>query len=206
MNAIEDHTQAQAPEPVGTEAPRQAAASPPPPQPQPAARAWPDPVHASRDPRRKSPLLASVLSIMPGLGQVYVGYYKMGFIHMAVWGGVLALTIAAGKDIEVLIAPGVVFLVFFYLYNIIDASRRASFYNQALAGVQGLDVPPDMALPTPGGSIAGGVVLIVIGVILLSNTRFGISMAWLEDWWPVAPIALGAWLVYRGAQEKKPSA
>jgi len=206
MNAIEDQTQAQAPEPVGSAAPQPAAAAPPPPQPQPAAQAWREPPRATSDPRRKSPLLACLLSVMPGLGQVYVGYYKMGFIHMAVWGGVLALTIAAAQETQVLIAPGVVFLVFFYLYNIIDASRRASFYNQALAGVQGLDVPPDMALPTPGGSIAGGVVLIVIGVILLSNTRFGISMAWLEDWWPVAPIALGAWLVYRGSQEKKPSA
>ena len=33
------------------------------------------------DPRRKSPVLALVLSLMPGLGQVYVGYYNQGFIN-----------------------------------------------------------------------------------------------------------------------------
>ena len=36
---------------------------------------------ALNDPRRKKPFLASVLSIMPGLGQVYVGYYKQGFVN-----------------------------------------------------------------------------------------------------------------------------
>ena len=36
------------------------------------------------DSRRKSPGLACFLSLMPGLGQVYVGYYQRGFVHAAV--------------------------------------------------------------------------------------------------------------------------
>jgi hypothetical protein len=164
---------------------------------------WRDPTRAAADPRRKSPLLACLLSVMPGLGQVYVGYYKMGFIHMAVWGGALGMAVAAGDSFEALIAPLVVFLVFFYLYNIVDAGRRASFYNQALAGIDGLELPAEMSLPAPGGSVGGGAVLIAVGVILLSNTLWDISLAWLEDWWPVAPIAVGAWLVVRGLQERE---
>ena len=39
------------------------------------------------DQRRKSPTLAALLSLMPGLGQVYVGYYQQGFIDIAVAAG-----------------------------------------------------------------------------------------------------------------------
>ena len=37
-----------------------------------------------RDPRSKSPALAAILSMMPGLGQVYIGYYQRGFVHILV--------------------------------------------------------------------------------------------------------------------------
>jgi len=37
-----------------------------------------------RDTRRKSPAIAAILSMMPGLGQVYVGYYQRGFVHAVV--------------------------------------------------------------------------------------------------------------------------
>ena len=60
-----------------------------------------------------------------------------------------------------------------------------------------------MSLPSPGGSVAGGVVLIVVGIVLLSNTLFDFSLAWLEDWWPVAPVLVGVWLVARGVQERR---
>jgi hypothetical protein len=193
MNAAEERSHGPAPETAGP---------PPPPHPGPADRTWRDPTRALADPRRKSPLLACILSAMPGLGQVYVGYYRQGFIHMAVWGSALAIAIAAGNSFQALLPPAVIFLVFFYLFTIIDAGRRASFYNQALAGIEGLELPTEMSLPSPGGSIAGGVALIIVGVILLSYTVFDMSLAWLEDWWPAAPILVGGWLIARGVQER----
>jgi hypothetical protein len=36
------------------------------------------------DPRSKSPALASFLSLFPGLGQIYVGYYPHGFVNALV--------------------------------------------------------------------------------------------------------------------------
>jgi len=200
MNASEERMEQPTHENVEPQAAPRPAAPPPPSAPGPVA--WRDP-RATSDPRRKSPLLACLLSVMPGLGQVYVGYYRAGFTNMGVWAGALALTITVADQAVALIPLGVIFLIFFFLYNIIDAGRRAAFYNQALAGIDGVDLPAEMDLPAPGGSVAGGVVLIVVGLILLSHTRFGVSLDWLEDWWPAAPIALGAWLVYRGIQEKK---
>ena len=93
-------------------------------------------------------------------------------------------------------------LAWFLLYNLVDAGRRAAYYNQALDGVAGVEMPAEMGLPSRGGSIAGGVVLMVVGVILLSNTALGFSLYWLEQWWPAAPILFGAYLVYRGVQER----
>ena len=95
------------------------------------------------------------------------------------------------------------FLGFFFLYNIVDAGRRAAFYNQALAGKDpAIEMPSDLTLPSPGGSVAGGVELVVIGFVLLSNTMLGIPWFWLEEWWPVAPIVFGVYLVFRGMREK----
>jgi len=144
-----------------------------------------------------------LLSIMPGLGQVYVGYYRIGFAHMVVFGA--TISILAADAVPDLIPLFGIFLPFFFLYNIVDAGRRAMFYNQALAGIEGVDIPPEMKMPTPGGSIAGGFALIVIGAVLLSNSLFGQSLTWLKEWWPVIPVALGVWLVFRGIQEKAES-
>jgi ABC-type nickel/cobalt efflux system permease component RcnA len=198
MNATEERPeQIHAPEQPSTPPPAQ---EPPPPQAQ--ARNWrPSFSAAAGDPRRKSPILACILSVIPGLGQVYVGYYKLGFIHMAVFASTMA--VAASDPATPLIPLIIIFSIFFFLYNIVDAGRRAAFYNQALDGMAGVELPTDMSLPTPGGSVAGGVVLIAVGLILLSNTAMDIRLDWLEDWWPVAPILLGAWLLWRGMQERE---
>ena len=154
---------------------------------------------ALNDPRRKKPFLASVLSVVPGLGQVYVGYYRQGFFN--------AITVALlisflTLEIEALIPLVGIFLGFFWLYNIVDAGRRASLYNQALAGGGDIELPDSFEAPSLGGSMAGGAALILIGLILLSHTAFGASLAWVEDWWPLALVGLGGWLLYKAIQDR----
>ncbi|RPJ72963.1 MAG: hypothetical protein EHM24_08620, partial [Acidobacteria bacterium] len=137
------------------------------------------------DPRRKSPILALVLSAMPGLGQVYVGYYQQGFTNVLVVASVIALL-----NFTVLSDGGAaffgLFLAFYWLYNMVDAWRRAVFYNNALAGIAPGTLPSDFPAASGRGSLAGGAALVVVGLVLLSNTLFGMSLAWLEQWWPVA--------------------
>lgn len=154
---------------------------------------------AVNDPRRKKPFLASILSIMPGLGQVYVGYYKRGFIN-AIGFALLVGFVSAG--IDPLVPLVAIFMAFFYLYNIVDAGRRAALYNQALAGGAEIELPKDFEAPGLGGSIAGGVALVVIGLIILSHTAFGASLEWLESWWPLAVVGFGAWLLIKAIQDK----
>jgi len=146
------------------------------------------------DPRRKHPLLALVLSAMPGLGQVYVGYYQRGFVHAIVVGTLLALIHSGLGPLTPLAA---LFLAFFWLYNIVDAGRRAVLYNEALAGRAGIELPEDFKSPALRGSIPGGLAIIAVGGVLLSNTLFGVSLDWVRDWWPAALIIFGVYLVGR---------
>ncbi len=158
-------------------------------------------ISAAPDPRLKSPLLAMLLSCMPGLGQVYIGYYQRGFIHILVVGTVIALLASSGPMNPIVPLAGL-FLAFFWLYNIVDAGRRAALYNQALAGTESIAPPEDFKMPAAGGSIVGGVCLLGLGAILLTNTLFDISLAWVEDWWPVALFIPGVWLIVRAVQER----
>ena len=156
-------------------------------------------------PQSKSPVLAGFLSAMPGLGQVYIGHYVRGFVHIFIFAFTISLLVVAEESggmggFEPLFG---LFLPFFWLYNIIDAARRASLYNLALAGGIALDFPEDFKLPKMTGSIPAGILLLAGGGLILSSTVFGISLAWIADWWPVAPIAIGAWLLFKGLQEKR---
>ena len=153
------------------------------------------------DPQRKSPFLAGFLSaVMPGLGQVYIGYYQRGFVHAIVVA--VIITLLASNALEALIPLGAIFLGFFYLYNVVDGARRAALYNHALAGGGEIELPEDFQALGVQGSIAGGVVLVALGVLLLANTAFGMSLAWLEEWWPAALIGFGAYLVWKARQER----
>ena len=153
------------------------------------------------DPRAKSPALAMVLSLMPGLGQVYLGYYQQGFVNILVVASIIA---ALARGVPFYVQPLLgIFLAFFWLYNLVDAGRRASFHNQALAGLGPLEMPEDLKLYRSRGSIAGGIALIAVGLLFFAHTRFGISLDWLEQWWPVALVLMGAYLLYRAYCEHK---
>jgi len=145
------------------------------------------------DPRKKSVMLAILLSAMPGLGQVYVGYYDLGFRNILVICGLIAL-LATGAVHRLEPVVGI-FMAFYWLHNLVDAGRRASFYNQALAGVRPMDLPEDMKAPQRPGSLAGGVLLIAVGLTLFANTMFDVPLDWLAQWWPLGLVGAGAWLV-----------
>jgi len=153
------------------------------------------------DPRRKQPLLACFLSLMPGLGQIYVGYYKRGFVNAIVVCTLITLLASdAVRGAEPLFG---VFLAFFWMYNIIDAGRRAALYNLALDGVAGITLPEDVGTIGVRGSIGGGLLLILLGAVALSHTLWGYSLAWVRDYWPLLPIGLGVYLLVKGVMDRK---
>ncbi len=155
------------------------------------------------DSRRKSPGLACFLSILPGLGQVYVGYYQRGFVHAAVVGTLITILSSHADEFKPLVAS---FMVFFWFYNVIDAGRRAALFNEVLAGRTGVELPADLMLPGLGGSRIGGATVVLAGLLLLSHTAFGMSLSWLKEWWPVAVILFGAYLFARAQADRSKAA
>ncbi len=152
------------------------------------------------DPRRKSPALAAILSLMPGLGQVYVGYYQQGFTNVVIVAALIGLL--ASHMVRPLVPVLGFFLAFFWLYNLVDAFRRASFYNHSLAGLGG-EMPEDMKLPAGSGSLVGGIALVAVGLLAFANTALGMSLDWLEQWWPMALVLLGLYLVYANVSSRR---
>ena len=198
---------AQVPTPPPPSGPTSATPPPPPPGGQAARPGMRGGMHRLH---RKSPFLAGLLSLMPGIGQIYVGYYALGFIHMAVFATTIGFLSSAGRFAAPRTALGMfipalsIFLGFFVIYNIVDAVRRATLYNLAVEGVEGIELPNmNVALPRLEGSMSGGVALIAFGVLLLSNTLFGLSLDWLASWWPLGLVGLGAYLVARARQERR---
>ncbi len=154
---------------------------------------------ARRPDLHKSPILAMFLSCMPGLGQVYVGYYQQGFTHIVIAAGTIAmLASSVANGMEPFFG---VCLAFFWIFNMIDANRRAHHYNRIADGLGGEEVPEDFKLPGLGGSMFGGLVLVVVGVLIVLDLNFDVSLAWVQDWWPLALIALGGNLIYKARRK-----
>jgi TM2 domain-containing membrane protein YozV len=174
------------------------AAPPPPPPAQPAA---PPQHYMQSDPRQKSPFLAGLLSFMPGLGQIYTGFYQRGFIHAIVIASLI--TLLASDILDELTPLAAVFMAFFWLYNVIDAARRATLYNQALAGVGDVELPEDWKVPGFPGSIVGGLLIAGFGFVLLMETAWNMSLRWLEEYWPVGVIAFGLYLVWKAIDDRR---
>ena len=154
-----------------------------------------------RDPRRKNPALAIVLSLMPGLGQIYVGFYQQGFLNIIVVASIITiLTRGVPYYMQPLLG---LFLAFYWLHNLVDAGRRAAFYNRALIGVEDSPLPSEFKTLTERGTMVGGAALVLLGLFFLAHTRFGMPMEWLEEWWPMALVIFGVFLVYQNWKGRK---
>lgn len=157
------------------------------------------PRYYQEDPRMKSPALTTVLSLVPGLGQIYLGYYNQGFLNIIIVASII--TILSREETPLTPFLGV-FLGFFYLYNIVDAYRRATLYNHALEGLGPTELP-DIGIAQYRGSLFWGVVLIIAGGVALSHTAWGYSLAWLDRWWPGALVLIGLYFIYKSLETRR---
>jgi hypothetical protein len=169
-----------------------------------AAQPWsaPEPRRAylQSDPRLRSPVVATLLSGMPGLGQVYLGYYKDGFINIIVAASLCAILARHGDALGPLLGT---FLAFFWLYNMVDAGRRAALLNLAINRVEAPNLPEGFGSVGVRGQLFGGLALVVVGILALAHLRFGMPLEWLATWWPAALVLVGIYLVWQAAAERK---
>jgi len=139
-------------------------------------------------PTKKSPFLAGLFSLLPGLGQVYLGYYVTGFIYILVVAGTMTIINASPQNGHEPLLP--MFISFFWIFNIIDAVRRAQAYNRFYTGEAEKPAPTDSPL-------VGGLVLLVAGILFTLKYTFGVEMDWLRQYWPLGLVMGGVYLVWK---------
>lgn len=149
------------------------------------------PAMASHDPGA-SPGLAFLLGLIPGVGAIYNGQYVKGLIHVIILGVLISIVSSdAAGGMEPLFGMLIGVWVFYMAFEAYHTARKRQ---------QGHVVDEFSSLVPlrgrPSSFPVGPVVLIAVGVIFLLNTMDLIRFSQIIRYWPVALIALGAYMLY----------
>lgn len=154
-------------------------------------------------PGAPNPAIAAWLGMIPGVGAMYNGQFLKAFIHVLIFGSLIAAVDNVGAFAPLFgLSIG-----FFWLYMVIDAHKtaKAKQLGQPAPDMLGLDrmfgiqesQTTAAASASGEGLPRGAVVLIGMGVFFLM-VNFGVfRMLHLGRMWPVFFIALGLWIAYR---------
>ncbi len=139
-----------------------------------------------------SPGLAFVLGLIPGVGAIYNGQYAKGLVHVIIIGLVISVMSNGNTHgLEPLLA---LLLSGFWFYMAFEA------YHTARRRQLGQPVDEFSSLiPTRAGASkfpVAPVVLIALGVIFLLDNLDLLDFSRALRYWPVALIALGAYMLY----------
>ncbi len=149
-----------------------------------------------------NPTVAGILAgFFPfGVGAVYCSQYAKGLAHLLVF----ALLIFAADHTDrwdFLFGFGI---VFFWIYQIVDAVRtaRALQEGQPAPDPLGLGQTFSMGEKFDTGKVpVGAVVLIGLGVLFLLHTM-GLNYGF-ERFWPLIIVFLGVWMFYRNYERSR---
>jgi hypothetical protein len=137
--------------------------------------------------RKSSPLIATLLSIVPGLGAAYNGQTSKAIVHFAIFASFFQMAV---------VTDGMAFFVLglfgTLLFAAVDACRTAQLMRAGLAPDAEEDV---IARRLYGNPFAWGVTLLVLGTIFLLHTLLGIQLP-VRQFLPVALVALGAYMLF----------
>jgi len=137
--------------------------------------------------RKSSPLIATLLSIVPGLGAAYNGQTSKAIVHFAIFASFFQMAV---------VTDGMAFFVLglfgTLLFAAVDACRTAQLLRAGLAPDAEEDV---IARRLYGNPFAWGVTLLVLGTIFLLHTLLGIQLP-VRQFLPVALVALGAYMLF----------
>jgi hypothetical protein len=134
---------------------------------------------------KRSPSLAVFLSLVPGLGHIYVGQSAKGFLIGLSF--VMAIHMAA----EVA-GPFGILIPFILLYAMVDAHRAAVEVNRIVAAG---GIPPKD--PDFGLTRWWGYILIGLGVLFTLDNFDLFDLEWIVRLWPLGLIALGIFILKR---------
>lgn len=142
----------------------------------------------------KRPRLAAALAVLPGVGHIYNGLYMRGMTFFLVF---MSLILLAGEQEIFGFAMG-----FFWIFNVIDTYRQAVLINYGYAQDLGMVDLPAHPKAAQGGLFAG-ILLTTVGLFAFVERFFDIRLDWLLDLWPLALVAIGAWLIVGSLRDRK---
>jgi hypothetical protein len=134
---------------------------------------------------KRSPTAAFWLSLIPGVGHVYLGQTSKGLLIILVAGSLIQFVDHGADGFGILIP-------FLWLFAMLDAHRTAQEINRAVD--LGVEPPKSDAVPV---SAWWGWVLIALGVIFTLDNFDIFRLEWIWDFWPLLLIGLGVYLLKR---------
>jgi hypothetical protein len=137
----------------------------------------------------KSPAAAVLLSLFPGLGQIYNGQPAKALVFFLAFVG----SLAGAHDQPM---PFGLMIPFIFFYNLLDAWRSATALNLRAAGGARLEEDSGVESPAWGGT------LVVLGLVLLARNLGWLDFSAIARYWPVLLIGVGAALL-RGSLQRK---
>jgi len=141
---------------------------------------------------KRSPSAAVFLSLLPGLGHIYVGQVAKGFL--------LGLSfVLAIRMVDEVSGPFGILIPFLLLYAMVDAHRAAVEVNRILASGGTPPKGPDFGLTKWWGYI-----LIGLGVLFTLDNFDLFDFDWIWRLWPLALIGLGIFILRRRPEAAAP--
>lgn len=144
---------------------------------------------------RKNPALAGLLSLFPGVGNIYNGLYMRGVTFFLIVASLIGIA-DDGPDVFGFA------VAFFWAFNVIDAYRQATLINYGYAQDLGLVDLPRHPRASQGG-VAAGVLLALIGLAAIFERYFYLRLDWLFDLWPFGLVLLGGWMIWASLRDRR---
>jgi hypothetical protein len=165
----------------------------------PAAYASAPAYNATRVSSGPNPVLAGILSILPGLGAVYCGEVMRGVMQISIYAALIFALTNFGGGLEPVFGLAI---AFWYIYQIIDSVRLAQAKQRGT-------VPPDpfgLSSPEWVGSFrstgkglpSGAMFLVFVGFLFLLGNVF--SYHFISRGWPFILVYLGAMRIVQSRQ------
>jgi TM2 domain-containing membrane protein YozV len=147
--------------------------------------------------RQSSPIIATLLSfIVPGLGAAYNGQTSKAVVHFALFASFFQMAILMDGQ------QGLPFFILGFtatwLFSAVDACRTAQLMRSGLAANAEEDV---IARRLYGNPVAWGVTLVIIGIIFLLHTVFGIYLP-IAKLLPILLVVLGGYMLFDYIQRR----
>ncbi len=144
--------------------------------------------------RKTSPLVAALLSIVPGLGAAYNGQTSKAIMHFTIFASFFQMaTVTDGVAFFILGALGM------WFYSIIDAYRTAQLMRAGLASGAEYDA---ITRRLYGNPLAWGATLVLLGIIFLLHTMFGIRLP-VREFLPIALVLIGIYMIFERTQRRR---